>query len=96
MIEARAGAYRDNETGEIVPVPDGYGIQFEISGDYVSAGGVFFDTKTHRVVDTVPEEGVQLAAPGSVVTDAVRAEIDAYKAIEALAHPAPVARGKKA
>jgi hypothetical protein len=45
--------------------------------------GVYFDTKTNKVVEKQPEEGIQLVAPGGEVTGHVKARIDQFKAIEA-------------
>jgi len=46
----------------------------------IAKNGVFIDTKTSTVVDSQPEEGVQLVAPGSEVTPALQEKIDAAKA----------------
>lgn len=43
-----------------------------------SKSGVFFDTKTNKVVNSQPEEGVQLVAPGQEITPDRQAEIDLY------------------
>jgi len=45
-----------------------------------SKNGVWFDTKAGKVVNSEPEEGVQLVAPGQEVTAAAQATIDRYKA----------------
>lgn len=46
----------------------------------VSKSGVFIDTKTGKVVESQPEEGIQLVAPGGVVTPNAEAQITAAKA----------------
>jgi hypothetical protein len=56
----------------------------------ISATGVFFDTKNQKVVDSAPEEGVQILAPGGEVTPDVQADIDRWREVESGA-PAPVA-----
>lgn len=48
----------------------------------ISAGGVFFDTKNQKVVQSPPEEGVQLVAPGGEITPEAQADIDRYTDIE--------------
>jgi hypothetical protein len=42
----------------------------------ISKTGVFIDTKTGQVVDSQPEEGVQLVAPGTEITPAAQRAID--------------------
>jgi hypothetical protein len=41
--------------------------------------GVWLDSKTGKVVESQPEEGVQLVAPGVEATAAEQARVDAYK-----------------
>jgi hypothetical protein len=41
--------------------------------------GVWFDTKAGKVVESQPEEGVQLVAPGVEATAAEQAAVDSYK-----------------
>jgi hypothetical protein len=48
----------------------------------ISKDGVFFDTKNQKVVQSPPEEGVQLVAPGGEVTPDAQADIDRYTDIE--------------
>lgn len=47
--------------------------------DKVSEGGVFIDTKTGKVVESQPEEGVQLVPPGGVIDDATAKMIESVK-----------------
>ena len=42
--------------------------------------GVWLDSKTGKVVESQPEEGVQLVAPGVEATPDEQARVDAYKA----------------
>lgn len=44
-----------------------------------SKNGVFYDTKAGKVVESQPEEGIQLVAPGAEITPDAQARIDAYK-----------------
>lgn len=44
-----------------------------------SKNGVFFDTKANKVVESEPEEGVQIVAPGAEITADLQADIDRYK-----------------
>lgn len=46
----------------------------------VSKSGVFIDTKSGKVVESQPEEGIQLVPPGGVVTPNAEAQIKAAKA----------------
>lgn len=48
-----------------------------MADEKVSKGGVFIDTKTGKVVQSQPEEGIQLVAPGGTIDDAAQAAIDA-------------------
>jgi hypothetical protein len=48
--------------------------------DEVSKSGVFIDTKTGKVTESQPEEGIQLVAPGSPVTPDAQRAIDNAKA----------------
>lgn len=50
--------------------------------DETSKAGVFFDTKSNKVVNSMPEEGVQIVAPGGEITVEVQKDIDRYKDIE--------------
>lgn len=50
----------------------------------VSKTGVWIDSRTGKIVESEPEEGVQLAAPGQVVDPTTAAQI------EALRKPAPI------
>lgn len=47
-----------------------------------SKSGVFFDTKNQKVVNSPPEEGIQLVAPGGEITDDVQADIDRWTKVE--------------
>lgn len=60
-------------------------------GVNISETGVFFDTKTGKVVDGQPEEGIQIVAPGGEVTPAAQKEIDAYRVVEAGSGAQPAA-----
>ena len=42
-------------------------------------GGVWFDTKTEKVVTSQPEEGVQLTSPNTETTPDEERVIDLYK-----------------
>lgn len=42
--------------------------------------GVWLDTKTNKVVESQPEEGVQLVAPGVEATPDELARVELYKA----------------
>jgi hypothetical protein len=53
-----------------------------MADENISKSGVFFDTKNQKVVDSPPEEGVQIVAPGSVVTPDAQADIDRWRAVE--------------
>ncbi len=44
--------------------------------------GVWFDSKSRKVVKSQPEEGIQLAAPGAEITPDVQASIDQYEGID--------------
>lgn len=44
-----------------------------------SKNGVWIDTKTDKVVDDQPEEGIQLVAPGGVITPATAKQIEALR-----------------
>lgn len=46
----------------------------------VSKTGVFIDTKTGKVVESQPEEGVQLVRPGGTIRNDAAAQIEAAKA----------------
>lgn len=41
--------------------------------------GVWFDLKSQQVVDSPPEEGVQIVAPGAEETPALLAEVQRYR-----------------
>lgn len=43
--------------------------------DEVSKSGVFIDTKTGKVVEKQPEEGVQLVPPGGTIDSATAQQI---------------------
>lgn len=45
-----------------------------------AAKGVWLDTKTGKVVESEPEEGLVLVAAGVEATAADQARVDAYKA----------------
>jgi hypothetical protein len=51
-----------------------------VMAEEISKSGVFIDTKTGKVVESQPEEGVQLVAPGGVVTPEAERQIKAAKA----------------
>lgn len=53
-----------------------------MADENISESGVFFDTKNQKVVDSQPEEGVQIIAPGAVVTAALQADVDRWKDVE--------------
>lgn len=58
--------------------------------------GVWLDTASGKVVETEPTEGVQLAAPGTEITPAVQAAIDAAReAAPAERAVAPKAKEKR-
>lgn len=42
------------------------------------SNGVWFDTKTNTVVDSAPEEGVQIVAPGQEMTPTLEADVKRY------------------
>lgn len=48
----------------------------------ISETGVFFDSKNQKVVESPPEEGVQLVAPGGEITSAIESDIERYRDIE--------------
>lgn len=48
----------------------------------ISEHGIFFDTKAGKVVESPPQEGVQIVAPGGEVTDFVKAEVGRWKVVE--------------
>jgi hypothetical protein len=43
---------------------------------------VFFDTKNQKVVESQPEEGIQLVAPGAELTKAVEDDIARWRDVE--------------
>lgn len=47
--------------------------------DKVSRDGVFIDTKTGKVVESQPEEGIQLVPAGGTIDNAAAALIEAAK-----------------
>lgn len=47
-----------------------------------SKNGVFFDTKNNKVVQSQPEEGVQIVAPGQEITPDRQADIDRYTDVQ--------------
>jgi hypothetical protein len=47
--------------------------------DEVSKSGVFIDSKTGKVVNSQPEEGVQLVPPGGIIDATAEARIEAAK-----------------
>lgn len=49
----------------------------------ISENGVFYDSKNNEIVDSPPEEGVQIVAPGARLTDAAKAEVEHYRGIAA-------------
>lgn len=53
-----------------------------MADENLSKNGVYFDTKNSKVVESPPEEGVQLVAPGGEITPAVQDDIDRYRDIE--------------
>lgn len=55
----------------------------------ISATGVFFDTKAQKVVESQPEEGVQIVAPGGEVTADAQASIDRWNEVAVGTAPAP-------
>lgn len=44
-----------------------------------SKNGVYYDIKANEVVESPPEEGVQIVAPGAEITLALQEDIDRYK-----------------
>lgn len=58
--------------------------------DDVSKNGVYIDSKTGKVVEKQPEEGVQLVPPGGTIDTATQGLIDAAKAASAGAGKEPV------
>lgn len=48
--------------------------------DEVSETGVYIDTKTGKVTDSPPEEGIQLVPAGGTIDNATQKQIDAAKA----------------
>lgn len=59
-----------------------------------SKTGVFWDTKAGKIVDSEPEEGVQLVAPGGEVTPDAQVSIDAYKEVANPSEPVVDAEGQ--
>lgn len=53
-----------------------------MADENLSESGVFFDTKNNKVVESPPEEGVQIVAPGGELTQAVKDDIARYRDIE--------------
>jgi hypothetical protein len=53
-----------------------------MADDNLSKTGVFFDTKNQKVVDSQPEEGVQIVAPGGELTKAVEDDIARWRDVE--------------
>lgn len=43
------------------------------------SNGKWFDTRTNTVVDSAPEEGVQIVAPGQEMTAALEADVKRYE-----------------
>jgi hypothetical protein len=56
----------------------------------ICESGVFFDTKNQKVVDSKPEEGIQIVAPGDEMTADREADIQRWRDVE-IGTPAPVA-----
>lgn len=56
--------------------------------------GVWFDTKAGKVVESEPEQGIVLLAPGVVPTPDDERRLAAYKPADAPAKPATVKTGK--
>lgn len=50
-----------------------------MADDQVSKNGVFIDTKTGKVVESRPEEGIQLVPPGGTIDAAAQEAIDRAK-----------------
>lgn len=55
----------------------------------ISESGVFWDSKNLKVVDSQPEEGVQIVAPGTEVTANAEAEIARWREVESGAPSEP-------
>ncbi len=51
--------------------------------------GVYIDTRTGKVVESQPEEGIQLVPPGGEITKSRQAVIDRYKEAAAGTESAP-------
>lgn len=63
--------------------------------DSVSKNGVWIDTKNGKVVESCPEEGVQLVPPGGTIDAATQQLIDDAKAsvkADAAAEKAPTTK----
>lgn len=56
----------------------------------LSKSGVYFDTQNQKVVESQPEEGIQILAPGDEITEAAKADVARWREVEAGA-PQPVA-----
>jgi hypothetical protein len=50
-----------------------------MADEEVSENGKFLDTKEGKIVDSQPEEGVQLIAPGVVVTPEHKSTVERYE-----------------
>jgi hypothetical protein len=48
--------------------------------DEVSKSGVFIDMKTGKVVNSAPEEGIQIVPPGGTIDPTAAAQIEVAKA----------------
>lgn len=48
----------------------------------ISESGVFIDSKTGKVVESQPEEGVQIVPPGSEITPDMEKAVEAAKLVE--------------
>lgn len=44
-----------------------------------SKNGVFYDSQNNKVVNSEPEEGIQIVAPGQEITPALQEDIDRYQ-----------------
>lgn len=48
----------------------------------ISNTGVFFDSVENKVVESPPERGVQIVAPGGELTDSAKADIERWRQVE--------------
>jgi hypothetical protein len=58
----------------------------------LSKSGVYFDTKNRKVVESQPEEGIQILAPGDEITEASKADVARWREAEDGAPTPPVAK----